>query len=99
LELSLDSRVVATDDQIFCDVSGEVVILNVETGLYFGLELVGARLWALLQEPRTVAELVDVLLDEYDVSRERCQHDVLQLLTEMHRRQLIEVAGEPSTVR
>lgn len=97
--LSLDSRVVAARDQVSCNLSGEIVILNVESGLYFGLDLVGARVWELIQQPRSVAEIVEVLLQEYDVDEQRCRHDVLALLDEMQLRQLIELSGEPLTPR
>jgi hypothetical protein len=97
--LSLDSRVVAARDQISCNLSGEIVILSVESGLYFGLDQVGARVWELIQQPRSVSEIVDLLIQEYDVDEQRCGHDVLELLDEMQRRQLIEVAGEPLTQR
>lgn len=95
MELSLDSQVVAAQDQIFCNLSGEIVILSVQSGLYFGLDLVGARVWELLQQPRAVRDIVEQLLDEYDVDAERCRHDVLVLLREMRRRELIDVPGEP----
>jgi hypothetical protein len=90
---------VAARDQVSCNLSGEIVILNVESGLYFGLDRVGARVWELIQQPRSVAEIVEVLLQEYDVDEKRCRHDVLALLDEMQLRQLIELSGEPLTPR
>ena len=57
--IQLDSVVVATKDQVSCDLKGEAVILNFKNGVYYGLNTVGARIWQALQEPKRVAELRD----------------------------------------
>src|SRR5258708_6628714 len=62
------------------ELDGDVVLLNLETGLYYGFEGVGARVWNLLQEPRKVAEIRDALVEEYDVELERCEQDLITLL-------------------
>ena len=46
------SVVVATKDQVSCDLAGEAAILNIKSGVYYGLDPVGARIWTLMQEPR-----------------------------------------------
>jgi len=61
----------------------DVVILNLATGIYFGLDMVGARMWALLSEGKTVAEACDAVLEEYDVERERLEGDMADLLSEL----------------
>jgi hypothetical protein len=91
--LSTQSVVVAAEAQVSADLAGEVVILNLADGVYYGLDPVGARIWALLQEPRTVAELRDALLEEYEVDPEHCEHDILLLLQELAAAGLITVAS------
>lgn len=81
--LSGNSRVVATKDQIFSDLGGEIVILNVASGVYHGLDEVGARVWHLIQQPRTVDEIRDAILDEYEVVPEQCERDVMTLLQQL----------------
>jgi hypothetical protein len=89
--LSIQSVVVAAAAQVSADLAGEVVILNLADGVYYGLDPVGARIWALLQEPRTVAELRDAMLAEYEVEPERCERDILMLLRELAAAGLISV--------
>ena len=89
--ISIDSEVVATRNQVSCDLQGEAAILNLENGVYYGLNPVGARIWELIQEPRNVADIRNTILEEYDVDEERCQDDLLQLLREMETHGLIEV--------
>jgi hypothetical protein len=50
---------------------------------------VGARLWALLATPRRVMQLVGTITEEFDVSAEQCERDVLALLDQLSERRLI----------
>lgn len=90
-QTSLSSTVVATPDQVHCALEGEAVILHLPSGTYYGLNPIGARIWSLLQDPITVAGLRDTLQAEYDVDRERLERDLLDLVNELHSRELIEV--------
>jgi hypothetical protein len=93
--ISTTSTIVASTDQISCDLEGEAAILNLKSGTYFGLDPAGATVWSLIAEPRRVIEIRDVLLETYDVEAERCSRDLLQLLAELHAHGLIQVLDEP----
>ena len=91
----LDSSiVVAIQEQISSDLAGEAVILNLKSGVYFGLNEVGARIWTLIQQPQSLRDLRDALLAEYDVAPEVCDRDLLQLIQELKAADLIEVSYE-----
>jgi Coenzyme PQQ synthesis protein D (PqqD) len=91
------SVVVATKDQVSCDLAGEVAILNVKSGVYYGLDPVGARIWNLMQEPREVVEIQNTITGEYDVDPEQCSRDLMSLLQKLLAEGLIEVkAGSGS---
>src|SRR6185295_19491986 len=92
--ISINTIVVAAPGQIASDLGGEVVILNMEDGVYYGLDEIGSLVWSLIQEPRSVATIRDLLLEEYAVEADRCEHDVLALLDDMTARILIEVRDE-----
>jgi hypothetical protein len=89
--VSGDSTVVAAKDQVSSDLGGEVAILDLKAGVYYGLDAVGARIWSLIQEPRTVNEIRDILLEEYEVEPERCERDLLVLLQRLADEGIIEV--------
>ncbi|MBW4612042.1 MAG: lasso peptide biosynthesis PqqD family chaperone [Desmonostoc vinosum HA7617-LM4] len=88
------SRVVASQDQIFSELQGEAVILDIKSGVYYGLNQVGASIWNLIQTPKTVAEIRDALLNEYDVDAKACEADILVLLEELATKGLIEIKDE-----
>lgn len=92
--VSKHSTVVAVKDRVSADLAGEAVILNLKSGVYYGLNAVGGRVWQLLQEPRTVAAIRDTLLEEYEVDRDSCDRDLLALLQELATAELIEVNHE-----
>jgi hypothetical protein len=82
--LSLSTTIVASEQQISCDVADEVVLLSVQNGQYYGLNPVAASIWRLIQKPRTLAEVQAGLLAEYDdVSPETCALEVLAFATNM----------------
>jgi hypothetical protein len=89
--ISKSAIVVATQEQVSSDLAGEAVILNLKNGMYYGLDAVGARIWTLIQQPQSVAALRDTIVTEYDVEAERCERDILTLLTNLAAAQLIEV--------
>lgn len=92
--ISQRSIVVAAKDQVSCDLGGEAAILNLNNGVYYGLDAVAARVWALVAEPKGVNEVRDALLSEYDVVPERCVRDLLALFEKLAAEGLIEVRGE-----
>lgn len=89
--ISVRSTVVAAEEQVSSDLGGEMAILDLKAGMYYGLDDVGARVWGLIQEPRDVADIRDTLLEEYDVALERCERDLLALLERLADEGLIEV--------
>jgi hypothetical protein len=91
LPLSFHTIVVAAPEQVSCPLGEEAAILNLKNSVYYGMNPVGARVWGLLKEPRSVAELRDVLLEEYEVEQERCEKDLLALLGTMRDEGLIVV--------
>jgi hypothetical protein len=89
--LSLNSVVVIGKAPVFSAVGDEVVILNPQNGNYYGLDPLGARIWALIQEPTVVSQVRDTLLAEYEVDIEECERDLLEILEHMAAQGLIEV--------
>lgn len=77
------SVVVASPDQVSADLAGDAAILQLRNGVYYTLDPVGARVWSLLRNPHSVADLEDILLKEYEVEPEECRRDLLELLEEL----------------
>ncbi len=78
-------------EQVSCELDGETAILNLKNGVYYSLDPVGSRIWKLIQEPKKLEEIKDVVLQEYDVEPERCERDLRELLQNLAAEGLIEV--------
>ncbi len=62
------------------DLSGEKAMIDFETGKYYLIKGTGNDIWDMIQEEISVAEIIDRLLEEYDVTREKCTESVLNFL-------------------
>jgi Coenzyme PQQ synthesis protein D (PqqD) len=87
-----ESRIVVSKDQVACDLGGEATILNLRNSTYYGLDPVGARVWQLIQEPTTLAQIRDVLKAEYDVDAAQLEADIRDLLEQLAEQGLVEIA-------
>ena len=83
MQISKKQTVTISPDVLFQEVSGEVVLLDLASEQYFGLDEVGARVWALLNEGRAVGEVADTLLQEYEVERAALESDIDELLSSL----------------
>ena len=89
--MTLHSTVQLSRDQVSCDLNGEAAILKLTTGVYYGLDPVGATIWKLMEQPRTVESIREAILKRYEVDAERCQSDLFELLQKLSAEGLIEV--------
>ena len=91
-QLSLTDTVRVSDDVVFCELEGEAVILNLDTGIYFGPNEVGTRIWNLLQETGSLQKAFAVVQQEYNVAPDLLREDLLRLVGEMRQKGLIDVS-------
>src|SRR5437764_14882507 len=81
-----------TPGQVYADLAGELAILDSSTGVYYGLDPVGARIWSLILEWKTAGEVRATLLEEYEVNAAQLDGDMLLLFGELFAKKLIDVA-------
>jgi hypothetical protein len=89
--VSLDCAVSISDDVIFRELHGELVLLNLASGVYFGLNEVGARMWQLMGENRSLRRVFELLQDEYDVAPDALESDLRGLVEELSAQGLVRV--------
>ena len=82
-QISLDSSVEISDDAIFREMDGEAVILNLESGTYFGLDPVGTRIWQLLEQDGSLRIVFERMRQEFDVEPEVLERDLLRLVGQL----------------
>ena len=82
-----------SNDVVSRDLEGEAVILNLESGIYFGLDKVGTRIWSLLQEDGSLRRAFDAMQQEYDVAPETLERDILRLVGELRAKGLVTLSS------
>ena len=75
----------------------EVVILNFYNGTYYGLDSVGTSVWKFIQEAKTISEVNEYILSNYEVEPKQCENDLLQLFNELEEHKLICIQHEAVT--
>lgn len=81
--ITLESVVRRSSDVMASQVDNELVMMDIERGMYYALNPVGADLWERLAEPQQVADLCAQLMQQYDVDQATCEADVLAVLNDM----------------
>lgn len=91
--LSPDDRVCPTDQVVVRELSGESVILDLKSGVYFGLNEVGTRAWGLLATGRSLRDVNAVLTSEYDAASADIERELLRFAGELCDHGLCRVNG------
>jgi hypothetical protein len=81
--MELPQRLTIPAEVMARQVGDETVLLDLASGNYFGLDVVGARIWQLLVEGKAPSEICEALLTEFDTSREVLAGDLSRLLKEL----------------
>jgi len=84
----------ASDDVVAREVGGEMVLLDLVSGTYFGLGAVGGRVWEQLsQGEASLAQLADLIEAEFDAPREVIEQDLAELIGQLVDKQLAATAA------
>lgn len=89
--LTDDSVVVASDRVMGAGLDGEYVMLDPDSGCYYGLNEVGTCVWEFVRQPRRFADAVAHVCERFDVPRDECREDLERLLADLTARGLVTV--------
>lgn len=87
--INLDTTVQRNTQIVCSEIDGEKVMMDINSGEYFGLDSVGARVWDLIEKPIKISVLVELLMQEFDVSKDVCIEDTLEFINLLLEKNLI----------
>ncbi len=87
--MNLDTRLVVSSSVVTREVGGELMLMDLESGTYFGLDAIGGRAWQALEERLTIKELCEQLENEFDVPPEQLREDMLALARDLLEHKLV----------
>jgi hypothetical protein len=91
--VSFDARASVAPDVLVSELTGESVILNLNSECYFGLDAMGTRMWAVLTAAESIQAAFNDLLAEFDVSEEQLRHDLTEFIGKLSDQGLVEITG------
>ena len=96
--VSLSDRFVLSPDVVYRTLGAEAIVLNLETGIYFGLDQIGNRVWELILQ-HDLRTACDMLATEFDAPREVIERDVVDLVSALLTKNLVVPATPEGTAR
>ena len=90
------AEITANQCVVFAELGDEAVLLNTDTGVYFGLDAVGTRIWKLLVDGATAPRIQESLLAEYAVAPERLHKDIAGFVQQLEQQGLVTTSAVPS---
>jgi len=87
--ITLQSNIQRNPGMVTSNLDGEIVMMSVENGEYYGLDEIGTRIWQLMEHPIVIENLINCLTNEFEVEREECEEDTIEFLEDLHSRNLI----------
>jgi hypothetical protein len=94
MSLGLDTVLRRNGEILHASVSTEeAVMMSVAAGKYYGLNSVGARIWELLETPKSIAQLCAQIEDEFEVDTATCETTVLKFAGDLVDHGIVDVSG------
>jgi hypothetical protein len=92
--VSLDSALQVPAGVTTRELQGELVLLNLDSGTYFGLDETGTAMWRLIEQHHALRRVFDAMLQEFDVAANTLERDLLTLVQQLVDKGLLVVAAE-----
>lgn len=87
-----------SEDVLFRAVDGEAIVLELQSGRYYGFDEIGSRIWSLLCEGLQLPAISASLVNEYDATEERIEGDVARFVARLSELGLVTVEPAASPV-
>lgn len=89
MEIALSDCMTINSSVVFRDLSGETILLNLDSGVYYGLDAVGTRVWQLLADELPLTTVCSMMQKEYAAEPAVIERDVLKLVGELCDKRLL----------
>lgn len=94
-----NKRVQILDGVLTTQVGDELVLLNINTEIYYGIDPVGARIWAVVTTSDSIEHALEILVDEFDVELNTLKQDVETLVNNCVEYGLVEITDDNTSVK
>jgi len=89
--MNLDQKITFADTVFAQEVDGEMVLLDMNSENYFGLDEVGTSIWQAMQEKENLKEVFEILLEQYEVEEDILKNDLITFVEKLEESGLVKV--------
>ena len=89
MNISLNTIIQRNPDILASDLDGEKVMMSIQKGEYYGLGKTGTFIWDNIANPIKISDLVNKIIQKYEVSEQQCLNDITPFITDLIEKQLI----------
>ena len=89
--MDLNKKVIFADTVFAQEVDGEMVLLDMNSENYFGLDEVGTSIWQAMQEKESLKEVFEILLEQYEVEEDVLKNDLITFVEKLEESGLVKV--------
>lgn len=81
--IALETVLLRKSETPSTDISGEIGLMNIDTGKYFALNTIGSEIWKKLENPTSLQDLINSLIAEYDIDFNSCLSEVKPFMEQL----------------
>ena len=89
--LQLDTIIVRNSELLDSEIDGEIVMMDIESGKYFGMNKIGSKIWKMIENPIKIETVCKHLLSVCKIDKATCENEVLSYLNHLHTEKLIQI--------
>lgn len=89
MQFQPETVLIKSPDVLTSEVQNGLAMMDVQSGNYYGLDDIETKIWALIDNQRSLAEICDLLIESYDVNREQCWEDLTRWVGQLAKNKLV----------
>lgn len=90
-DLAPNSLLIRSPDLVATELDGDIVMMHIKSGQYFGISGVGTRIWAMLDRPITLDDLTRGIVTEYLVDEQTCRKDIMAFVEALMAQEAVQI--------
>lgn len=87
----MNTRWQVSQEVLSSKIDEEIILMSIKADSYFGIDPIGSLVWEILsKQPLTTNEIVQIMMEDYNVDEETCRADIQAFINDMYAKKLIE---------
>jgi len=89
MKITIDTTIHRNNEILTSNIDDEKVMMSIQYGEYFGLGKTGSFIWDHIENPIMVSELLELIIQKYDIEKEKCLNEIIPFLNDLLEKELI----------